>query len=410
MSANSKKKKIIITVIVCVVFVVLASIFLPSGIRRLSEKIKEKKKIENTIHLTEASDLLLLNENPDAYFVLDNDINCGGVTYVPTRDFSGKLDGQGHVISNLNITNALNYGGYGLFASVKNAEIKNFALTNFTVTVNTVNNDSGVCAGGLVGNAQGKTTITNCFVQGTIYIDKQSKDLYVGGLVGYHGGLSLTVTECLSDVKITNNITDPTNYTLNMGGIIGYAHYFTQLEHCVFTGILDSEYVPDGLVQPSRMLAKVNAGGIVGTSYTANSTFNECVSAPVKIVASLSLFTSKDNCKIGGIIGNAPNGHKATYCYYAVQNDYHEANSSWSCYYSKTSNSIGVDVSKSFENRFDLLTQTFLAGQAHYLNDYSESVAIKLNFNPDVWYLVDGWGKFGLKPFDDGVEFHYNQQ
>ncbi len=92
------------------------------------------------------------NSTLDAYFILNNDIDCDGMD--PVRMFSSKIDrpvsswdpmtydlnigfrgifdGQGHTISNMTTSNGYNILG-GLFGqSCEGSVIKNLALTDFT--------------------------------------------------------------------------------------------------------------------------------------------------------------------------------------------------------------------------------------------------------------------------------------
>ena len=371
----------------------------------------------DTVHISTAEDLLLINEKPSANFILDNDLDLGGLTYTPVENFSGKFDGQGHTISNIVLSTSGNT--YGFFASTQGAEIKDFALTNFTLRVSTVNNDNGIWAGALVGCAKGgyygDTYITNCFTQGTIYLEKQSKKMGIGGFVGL--SQYANYSNCLSDVRILNVIENETNYSLYLGGLVGECDANSEeFDHCVFTGIIDSAYVPDGLVQPSRILSKVYAGGIVGyVNGRSAPEFTECVSAPVKIEASLSAFTSASNCKIGGIIGYSEGYPKVNSCYYSSFNEsVLKSDDIYSCYYSKLTNSYGTNVWQ-FESqdpsrqptRADLLERDFLTGEYTFLNEFEEQVKVNLHFDAERWYLSDGWSTFGLKPYDNQVYYHY---
>ncbi len=80
-----------------------------------------------TYHITSAEDMAKLNEDPSGIFIIDNDIDFTGKTYsegsVVTAQFNGKINGNGHTLSNL--TNA------SLFANFRGTA-ENFNIRNFS--------------------------------------------------------------------------------------------------------------------------------------------------------------------------------------------------------------------------------------------------------------------------------------
>ena len=90
--------------------------------------------------------------------------------WTPVSDFSGTLDGNGHVISGLQIS------GAGFFSSTEEgAVIQNLGLEG------TVNHTGFSPAGALVGRANGSTTITGCYTNVAVTADSME---HVGGIVG----------------------------------------------------------------------------------------------------------------------------------------------------------------------------------------------------------------------------------
>lgn len=84
----------------------------------------EVETLKNKI--TSVDDFVAINENPGAIYVLENDLDFTGYTgteAVITEIFTGKLDGNGHTISNLN--------GVSLFSTITGT-VENLNIENFT--------------------------------------------------------------------------------------------------------------------------------------------------------------------------------------------------------------------------------------------------------------------------------------
>ena len=75
-------------------------------------------------------------ENLTGTFCLGNDIDLAGVSWIPIGDpsapFSGVLDGNGHVISNLTLTSGTMY--VGLFGYTSNAQFRNIVILGVSIT------------------------------------------------------------------------------------------------------------------------------------------------------------------------------------------------------------------------------------------------------------------------------------
>ena len=167
--------------------------------------------------------------------------------------WEGKMDGQGHTISNLYIKTAQNY--VGLFGFTDGATIQDLIFDNAKVeNVNTIGTNTsytGILAGNAYGDSpahiKGIKTTNNCTVIG-------QND--TGGIVG-RAKINLENCENRSSVKGTGsvggiagdsferNIKRCTNYGTGendgsyIGGIIGYA-YETSIEDCANYGKITS--------------------------------------------------------------------------------------------------------------------------------------------------------------------------
>jgi hypothetical protein len=82
----------------------------------------------------------------------------------PVAGFGGVLDGNGYVISNMEITGAND--GTGMFASLDGAQVMNLGIEDAQVSAVSVSDDAYV--GGLVGTIgfDSDTTIENCYFTG----------------------------------------------------------------------------------------------------------------------------------------------------------------------------------------------------------------------------------------------------
>ena len=223
------------------------SIYLPSYIRG-EEFQGGGNTAEDPYLIRNVNDLKLLAEKVNSgvtyegkYFKQTADIDLNNETnWTPigksNNPFKGIFNGDGHQITNLEVTG--NSNNAGLFGYVDGAIIQN---CNVTGEVNGYD-----YVGGVVGNADGKTQILSCSFRG----DVTGEDSYIGGIAGSARG---TIKNCyaLADVTATEFIA---------GGIAGYAYHVT-IENCYYGG---------------NVSARNTAGGIAG--FVSGSTIKNCVS------------------------------------------------------------------------------------------------------------------------------------
>ena len=156
-------------------------------------------------------DLLGFSEDPSLHFVQTSNIdltNSAGL-YIPY--FAGSFDGQGQVISNLNI-NMPTTGALGLFGyATSTATIQNVNLTNSTVV-------GSIGLGGLVGynygnifnsSSSGNISYSNDW-NGLIFHGADAPGTYIGGLVGFNKGY---IDQSHSSGTVSGN--------LIIGGLVG---------------------------------------------------------------------------------------------------------------------------------------------------------------------------------------------
>ncbi len=199
-------------------------------------------------------------------YVLQNDIDCIGVDFVPIPNFSGTFRGNGHTVSNVSISSSSDYVGF--FSRIGNgggpATIENLTLANIHVT------STRYYVGLLAGKSEADV-ITNVTVSGTI----SSAIGYVGGLIGITE--SATVTRAQASVIIN------TPSAAYVGGLIGIANAGSSITRSSSGGAVIADSYIGGFIGISEDGATVNnsystasvsgdsfVGGLMGVSESAN--------------------------------------------------------------------------------------------------------------------------------------------
>lgn len=137
----------------------------------------------------------------DANYKLGNNINLENKPWTPIANFTGTFDGQGHTISNMNVsitsqsTSTINAGLFEvLFGTVSNLIVEG------TVSVNS----GGTCyAGGICGR-QASEKIEFCRFNGTVSSTTSDNNSgnYAGGITGSTSGVP-EITGCIANAKAT---------------------------------------------------------------------------------------------------------------------------------------------------------------------------------------------------------------
>ena len=137
--------------------------------------------------VTNAHQLQLIAMDPNASYVIGNNINLGPALgnpsdlwgpsgFAPIGSFSGSLDGLGNTIDGLRIISSERY--VGLFGQIGiNGGVSDLNLTNVSLTAN----GKSQFVGGVAGNNRG--TITKVSVSGNV-----EGGAIVGGMAGRNGG------------------------------------------------------------------------------------------------------------------------------------------------------------------------------------------------------------------------------
>ncbi len=297
------------------------------------------------IQIFEASDMLMIADQPDGKFVLINDIDMSGISWTPF-EFSGTLDGNNFSISNLSLTSSS--GSLGMFTKVT-GKIQNIIFENISIVTTSFNNAElvgGVCGeltgtlnnieiasgsitggpgriGGLVGKNSGGT-ITNCTNRASVYGETVEHYGSMGGIVAWHA--SGTLSNCTNYGAIENKY--------YVGGIVGYSQSADCSElynYGTVTGIYDTGGIV-GLLEVAGTLelkstwynfavivGEENVGGLIGRLYSLTDSRSQyTVNMSAKTNEGAVIGTNY----VGGIIGYAyiNNSYNATYNTNAVIN------------------------------------------------------------------------------------------
>ena len=210
---------------------------------------------------TTAMDLQGINGGLSGNYVLGTDINAnatsnwdsgkgfkplGGDNYAT---FTGRFDGLGHSIQNLNI-NRPNENDVGLFGFVEGADIRNVGVEGGSVTGRSY-------VGSLVGYNY-KGIISNSYTTGAVTANAANSSAYAGGLVGYNNVGSISNSHATG--AVTANSSSAEAYA---GGLVGFTYR---------SGISNSHAT--GAVTAKSDYGEVRVGGLVGINDTSSISYS----------------------------------------------------------------------------------------------------------------------------------------
>lgn len=219
----------------------------------------------NKIPIWTVEDLKNVKTKLDADYILMDNINLGGLNWVPIgyeekAPFTGSLDGNGYEIRNLTINRPDN-DYIGLFTRIEGAKIENIKLKN----VNVIGNSR---VGGLAGESY-NSTITRSSVSGNLVgnhktigalvgeanytaVIESSSEANVIGKGNVAGGLIGLINRC--SIKDCYAVTDVVGGNNFVGGLIGRSLHSNVLNTYAAGGVIGHNHV----------------GGLIGQSVTTN--------------------------------------------------------------------------------------------------------------------------------------------
>lgn len=252
-----------------------------------------------------------INNNLTADYELVRDINCNGISIQSIgnaesyTDFSGVLNGDGHTVTDLTITDA-----GGLFYGLDDATVENLNLTDGSVS------GTGI-VGTLAGEIDGNTTISNVHSSWSL----SSSASYNGGLIGLDNSLvSITGSSYTGEITATSN-----SYN---GGLVGIMYGANSILKDDFVASSELDFSSDsysgGLVgalsannislsydyvaSTINFISGTYDGGLVGGTFSSNDAINYSFGA--------SYISSGSGSHIGGIYGEGSP---------VISNDYYDS-------------------------------------------------------------------------------------
>ncbi len=171
---------------------------------------------DDFIEINQASDLVRLRAQPDLSYRLTNDIDLQGADWTPISNFTGILDGDGHTISNFNISQT--DGNVGFFENTNAAQIHDLQLLGVNISINSSTDTAISKVGALVANSQ-NSSFQNISVQSTVTISSPSL-VYAGGILGHaQSGTRLNNCASTTSFSVMESGSSKTKY---IGGAVGY--------------------------------------------------------------------------------------------------------------------------------------------------------------------------------------------
>ncbi len=191
-SKSSKRVNILILAGVCIAALGLL-VFAAFSVFNLGHKIELMKYKK----ISRAEDLYAIKDDPDGKYLLTSDIDMKDQEWKPFS-FSGILDGNGHVISNLTITGTGDakrdtYDGNlkpystslaGMFDVLDQATVKELTLQDVHVDITS----DEPCFAGTLAGYMSNSEVKNVYVIGDVYLHAHDRMFGVGGVVGFGYG------------------------------------------------------------------------------------------------------------------------------------------------------------------------------------------------------------------------------
>lgn len=158
--------------------------------------------------------LAITTGDPNANYVLQNNIDCTGVNITPigspSSPFQGTVEGYGYTISNVVINTTQSFTG--LFSYGLNAVIQNLNLQNVLVY------STGEWVGALFGYAKGVKLHNVNVLSSNGFVNQVVGDSQVGGVSGGYSGATV-VNSNVYNAQINSTTTSPYTVTDLVGSV-----------------------------------------------------------------------------------------------------------------------------------------------------------------------------------------------
>ena len=326
-----------------------------------------------------------------AHYALTADIDMEGATLCPIGHahsdsesspviFEGTLDGRGHVIKDVTLTETIASSSYfsyaGLFARMSGATVKNLGIEDYSIEITELASleyfHFRYYVGALAGEAAGANTIENVFASGSIIVVGGSKAVYVGGLAGQFSG---TMSRCYASGSISASA---------QGGSTG------------------------GVITTNTLCV----GGLVGLAAASDATVFEYCYADVDITGALTGSSPRINDYLGGFLGYATDDSNVSlrYCFSFGDLSYNRtAAAGFGRFIGAAKNARFRSVYTNADAQLRLNNANQSTKNDNVSEAYSDEltdfawVKANLSFSEEVWTAKEG-GLPVLKMFEEGRE------
>ena len=272
-----------------------------------AETTSSGSSAEKPIEVNTIADFLKIEEDKDAYYKLTADLDFSNDAAVSlcssSEPFEGVFDGNGHTISNYQIST----GEYaGLFEYISGGTVKNLKLTNSTISITSNCKYVGALAGYAV-----NATISDVTLDGFILVSQSNGSTtttsQIGGLVG-----AITSDKTLStDVKTSNvNNVKALNVNLDLSQVRPSSSYL------FYGGAFAGRISGDATVTNSKATGLINVkarsssgtayiGGFAGAIESSNLVSDSTSIVSIALVRAANTF---DRLCVGGFAGGNGTG------------------------------------------------------------------------------------------------------
>lgn len=214
-------------------------------------------------YIDSADALYSIADDPYGTYYLTEDIDMAGREWMPL-EFYGILDGQGHNIFNLTVTELselemLTFDGNmkrythtrfaGLFSYALNAEIKNLNLLGVSIDITS----DGPCYCAAIAGMAEFTTIDNCSVYSSVWLHAGGMSCGVAGLVGF-GNVIMSNNKVDTELVYIDEVEQGKKPEQFLGGLMANG----------VSDMLNNEVNVQGFVSTHGF---VHSGGMVGMAF-----------------------------------------------------------------------------------------------------------------------------------------------
>ena len=241
-------------------------------------------------------DLYAIRSNPSGKFILMNDIDLsatapggewdGGNGWTPIPEFSGTLNGNGYVISNMNIYGDIQYSG---FIDLNIGTVTDLHFEDVNISIDRGTNTNETCFGTVArSNCNSNSIISKCSVSGNVNVTSKG-GIVVGGITADNSRSSYSskITECYNKASIDIS---GGNETIDFGGITGNQYGHGNVTNCYNAGVLS--YSATGTKY---------CGGILG--YYNGGSIQKCINFTDGRITGIGITTTDCYCLAGSTFG-----------------------------------------------------------------------------------------------------------